>query len=164
MLACTWFLTIIMYPVAKSLICLTFFQSYLCIILLSETNMLNISLFINRSGDAASKRYMDFCNSEFPSLDHYDESLIGNVNSLPISATYQAMHVPKTPFLFVGGVLGYVRLHYLLNPMSPWDPIMWRRSGGDFPMPVAIISGINGKEGGWDEVTSRIIQVIFEKY
>ena len=100
-----------MYPVANSLICLNFFRSSLCIILLSETNILNISLFINRGSDAASKRYMDFCSYELPSLDHSDEILIGNGNSLPISSTYQAMHVPKIPLPFVGSVLGYVWLH-----------------------------------------------------
>ena len=51
----TCFLITTWSPVSNSLMSLSLLPSSLCLILLLDTRMLNRSIFINRSGDAASK-------------------------------------------------------------------------------------------------------------
>ena len=53
----TFLITTIIYPIPNSLTSLTLLRSSLYLRLLLETNILNSSMCINRSGDMASKQY-----------------------------------------------------------------------------------------------------------
>ena len=76
---------------------LTLLCSSLCLSLLSDTRMLNISLCLNISGDSASNWYKACCPSELPPLNLSGDRSIGNGKYLPISTTDQEM-----PFLSTG--------------------------------------------------------------
>ena len=69
MIKFTWLPTTTMYPVSNSLMILNFLRSYLCLILISDTNMPNGSIFLNRSKNAASKWSGGLYPSEVSSLD-----------------------------------------------------------------------------------------------
>ena len=65
----TCFLTNTRSPVSNSLTRLTLLCRYLCLVLLSNTRMLNRYICLNISGDKASKWSKACCNSEVPYLD-----------------------------------------------------------------------------------------------
>ena len=96
MLAFTCFFTTTRSPVSNFLMSLTLLRSSLCLILLSDTGLLNTSIYLNRSRDADSNWLKDCCTSEIPSLDLADDRSIGYGNSLPIDTTYREMSVPST--------------------------------------------------------------------
>ena len=89
-----------MYPVSNYLVSLSLFCKVMCLSLLSDTRMLNISLCLNISMDSASKWSKDWCPSVIPSLDLTGDRPILNENSLPISTTDKAMLVPSTGTTF----------------------------------------------------------------
>ena len=75
---------------------LTLFCNSLCLILFSDTMMLNRSLCLNRSGASATKWSKDFCPSELTPLEISGDRSIGDGYSLPIFTTDWAMSVPST--------------------------------------------------------------------
>ena len=91
-----FFLTKKLSPVSNSLVILPLLHISLCLSLLSDNRMLKISLFLNRSGYASSKKFNDCCLSEVPSLDLYDDRSVENGNSLLIATTDKVMSVTYT--------------------------------------------------------------------
>ena len=92
----TCLLTITRSPVSNYLTSLPLLHISLCLRLLSDNRLLNYSLCINRSGDAASKWYKACCPSELPSLDLDGDKSIGNGNYLLINTNNGAMSVLYT--------------------------------------------------------------------
>ena len=62
----TCFFTTPSYPVPNYLLGLPLLHSYLCLSLLSDTRMLNASIYLKISGDVVSKWFKDCCNPEVP--------------------------------------------------------------------------------------------------
>ena len=89
-------LTNTMSPVSNFLVRFTLLRISLCLSLLSETRIFNISICINRSGYAVSNLSKVCCLSELPSLDLYGDRYIGNGNYIPIPTTDQSISVPST--------------------------------------------------------------------
>ena len=87
----TCLLTIKRSHVSNSLMILPLKRRSLCLRLLSYTSMLNNSLCINISGDAASKWYKACFTSKVPSFNLDGDSSKGNGNTLRIATTDQAM-------------------------------------------------------------------------
>ena len=79
--------------VSNYLTSLPLFRISLCLRLLPDNRMLNISLYLNIIRDAASKWYKACCPSELPSLDLDSERYIGNGKSLTIASTNREMSV-----------------------------------------------------------------------
>ena len=92
----TWFLTTTISHLSNYLASLTLLFRSQCISLLSDTKMLNSSIFLYRIGYTASKWSNACYNSEVPSLELSGESSILNGNSLPMATTDKAISVPST--------------------------------------------------------------------
>ena len=58
--------------------------------------MLNSSLSIDKSGNAASKGSNDWCPSKLPAIDLAGDRKIVNGEYLLIDTTYKSMSVPST--------------------------------------------------------------------
>ena len=94
------FLTNTRSNMSNYLISFPFLCSSLCLSLLSDTRILNSSIFITRSGDADSNWFKAWCTSEVPSLDLTADISIVNGDFLPISNTYRAIPFPSTVPVF----------------------------------------------------------------
>ena len=81
-----WFLTTTM-----SIVCLILVHSFLCLSLISDTNMFNRSIFRNISGDADSKWSMSWCPYELPFLGLASVRSIINGKYLSIATTYRSI-------------------------------------------------------------------------